>query len=101
MDNEEPLLVVDTRIEFMFNQGHLPKSIDIPVTSGTEEMTTALLALPKDKKIIFYCDWPDDAESAFMADKLLKLDAGFGTDKIFVLWKGYFRWQELGYPLEK
>jgi hypothetical protein len=56
MDNEEPLVVVDTRIEFMFNQGHLPESIDIPVILNAEQMTNELLALPKDKKIIFYCD---------------------------------------------
>ncbi|UCG54012.1 MAG: rhodanese-like domain-containing protein [Dehalococcoidia bacterium] len=56
MDDNEPLVVVDTRIEFMFNQGHLPESIDIPVISDVEEMAAALLALPKDSKIIFYCD---------------------------------------------
>ncbi|UCE97443.1 MAG: rhodanese-like domain-containing protein [Dehalococcoidia bacterium] len=56
IDDNEPLVVVDTRIEFMFNQGHLPESIDIPVILDTEQMTNELLALPKDKKIIFYCD---------------------------------------------
>ena len=56
MDNKEPLVVVDTRINFMFNQGHLPESINLPVTSGAEEMTAGLMALPQDRKIIFYCD---------------------------------------------
>ena len=56
MDDEEPLVVVDTRIEFMFNQGHLPESVDIPVILDAAQLTNELLALPKDKKIIFYCD---------------------------------------------
>ena len=56
MDDNEPLVVVDTRIEFMFNQGHLPESIDIPIISEAEQMTAALLALPNDRQIIFYCD---------------------------------------------
>ena len=40
-------------------------------------------------------------ESAVSVDKLLKLDAGFDPVNILVLWKGYFRWQELGYSFDK
>jgi hypothetical protein len=36
-----------------------------------------------------------------MVDRLLKLDAGFDPENILVLWKGYYRWQELGYPIVK
>ena len=55
MDNGEPLVVVDTRLEFFFNMGHLPQSIDIPYQLE-DEQTASLLALPKDRPIIFYCD---------------------------------------------
>jgi len=55
MDNGEPLVVVDTRLEFFFNMGHLPQSIDIPF-QPEDEQTARFLALPKDRPIIFYCD---------------------------------------------
>ena len=34
-----------------------------------------------------------------MADRLLNLDAGFAPENILVLWEGFDKWQELGYPL--
>lgn len=55
MDEGEPLLVVDTRIKFMFDQGHLPETINIPMIPD-DEQTERFLVLPKDRKIIFYCD---------------------------------------------
>ena len=55
MDNEEPLVVVDTRLEFFFNMGHLPQSINMPYQLE-DEQTARFLALPKDKPVIFYCD---------------------------------------------
>ncbi len=55
MDNGEPLVVVDTRIEFFFNMGRLPQSINIPM-HPEDEQTASFLALPKDKPVIFYCD---------------------------------------------
>ncbi len=55
IDNGEPLVVVDTRLEFFFNMGHLPQAIDIPYQLE-DEQTASFLALPKDKPVIFYCD---------------------------------------------
>lgn len=55
IDNGEPLVVVDTRLEFFFNMGHLPQSIYIPYQLE-DEQTASFLALPKDKPVIFYCD---------------------------------------------
>ncbi len=55
MDNGESFVVVDTRIEFLFDIGHLPQSINIPF-EPEDEQTAGFLALPKDRLIIFYCD---------------------------------------------
>ena len=55
LDDGEPLVVVDTRIEFMFNLGHLPQTINISVRSE-EEQLNKFRTLPKDRPIIFYCD---------------------------------------------
>jgi hypothetical protein len=29
------------------------------------------------------------------------MNAGFDAEKVLILWKGYFRWQELGYSVVK
>jgi len=55
MDNGESFIVVDTRIKFLFDIGHLPQSINIPF-GPEDEQTAEFLALPKDRLIIFYCD---------------------------------------------
>lgn len=55
MDDGEPLLVVDTRIQFIFNLGHLPETINISMEPEAAQ-ATRFLTLPKDRKIIFYCD---------------------------------------------
>lgn len=55
MDDGEPLVVVDTRIEFFFNNGHIPQSINI-IYQPNEEEPEGFLTLPKDEPIIFYCD---------------------------------------------
>lgn len=31
----------------------------------------------------------------------MELDSGYNTENIFVLWKGYFNWQDLGYSVVK
>jgi len=55
MDNGEPFVLVDTRIEFFFNMGHLPGSIYIPYQDEAGQAAN-FPTLPKDKPIIFYCD---------------------------------------------
>ena len=55
MDNGESFVVVDTRLEFFYNMGHIPQSINIPF-EPEDERTVEFLTLPKDRLIIFYCD---------------------------------------------
>ncbi len=55
MDNGEPLVLVDTRLEFFFNMGHLPQSVNMSYQLEDEQIAS-LLALPKDRPIIIYCD---------------------------------------------
>ena len=55
MDNGESFIVVDTRIEYLFDIGYIPQSINIPF-EPEDEQTAKFLTLPKDRLIIFYCD---------------------------------------------
>jgi hypothetical protein len=34
-----------------------------------------------------------------VAEKILGLGEGFDPENVLILWKGYYRWQELGYPI--
>ena len=49
-----PLLVVDTRTPFEFEEGHLPKAINIP--RGMFEDMEKRLPKEKDCPIVFYCN---------------------------------------------
>ena len=53
IDSGEPLVVVDTRAGPTYNIEHIPQSINIPY-QRIDEIENNLLALPKDRPIIFY-----------------------------------------------
>ena len=55
MDDGEPLVVIDTRIKFLYDLGHLPQSINIPYNPEGAQ-TASFLLLPKDRFIVLYCD---------------------------------------------
>ncbi len=101
MDSSSDFIIVDTRVESLFQAGHLAGAINIPYATGTPEafdvMDQQLATLPDNKLKIFYCDCSLDQESANMAQRLI--DKGYKVENIKVLWKGIFRWQELGYPV--
>jgi rhodanese-related sulfurtransferase len=46
-----PLVLVDVRAEDEFAAGHLPESINIPVTSLPDSAKT----LPRDRRLVVYC----------------------------------------------
>ncbi len=101
MDSSSDFIIIDTRAESLFKTGHLAGAINIPYATGTpdafEVMDQQLATLPDNKLKIFYCDCSLDQESAGMAQRLI--DKGYKVENIKVLWKGIFRWQELGYPV--
>ena len=101
MDSSNDFIIIDTRDEATFNMGHLAGAINIPYATGSPEAFTVmdqqLAILPDDKLKIFYCDCSLDQESAGMAKRII--DSGYKVENIKVLWKGIFRWQELGYPV--
>lgn len=97
MDDGSTFLLIDTRDEYVFKKGHLAGAIDIPVSGSEETIANQLMALPDGLLKIFYCDCAFDSKSADLAQKLI--DKGYNTANIRVLWKGYFKWLQLGYPV--
>lgn len=60
MDRGDGFILVDTRSPDSYKSNHLPGAINIPNDPGTSAndagITQELLALPKNKLIVFYCD---------------------------------------------
>jgi len=58
LDAKEKLVVIDTRKNSCYNGGHIPGAVNIvydpSVSSMEREM--ALMALPGDRLLVFYCD---------------------------------------------
>jgi rhodanese-related sulfurtransferase len=103
LDSGEEIILIDSRSEYKIKMGYLPGAISIryainsPYPGEEDEMDRKLAALPNDTMKVLYCDCARDEESAAMARRLV--DSGFDIRNIRVLWKGYFRWLELGYPV--
>jgi len=57
------------------------------------------LDLPYTRPLVIYCDCAGEEASRFLAARLLK--SGYKQENIFILRGGWYRWLELGYPVEK
>ena len=101
MDNGDDFVLVDTRDNPSFKLDYLPGATNITLDNSTQlSVTNQLAAISEKKMAIFYCDCPDDIESATMAENLILMRSG-DQSNVKVLWKGYYRWLELGYPTTK
>lgn len=82
-------VIVDVRDEFEFEEGHIPSAINIPA----ETFASKSGVLPKDKKIIVYCNSGGRSYMAYR--KLMKLAYPNIYQGIFAEWK------EAKLPVEK
>jgi rhodanese-related sulfurtransferase len=82
-------VIVDVRDESEFTEGHIPAAINIPVETFALRSET----LPKEKKIIVYCNTGGRSYTAYR--KLMKLAYPSIAQTIFAEWK------EAGMTIEK
>lgn len=82
-------VIVDVRDESEFREGHIPFAINIP----TEAFASRSVILPKEKKVIVYCN--SGARSYTAYRKLGKLAYPNIYQTLFADWKA------AGYPVEK
>jgi rhodanese-related sulfurtransferase len=57
------------------------------------------LDLPHSRPIVIYCDCDGGDSSMYLATRLIK--NGYNPENIFVLRGGWYKWLELGYPVDK
>jgi rhodanese-related sulfurtransferase len=82
-------IVVDVRDESEYREGHIPGAVNIPV----ETFAAKSESLPKEKKIIVYCNSGGRSYNAYR--KLMKLAYPSIAQTLFADWK------EAGMPVEK
>ena len=85
----DSFILVDVRDETEFKEGHIPGAINIPV----ESFASRSEVLPKEKKIIVYCNTGGRSYMAYR--KLMKLGYTDSAQTLFESWK------EAGLPVAK
>ena len=84
-------VVVDTAAPLIFEEEHIPGSVNYPWVHELELPVT----LPRDKTLVLYCACNDHEDSRDMAQKLSLA----GYLNVQVLEGGWFKWLDLEYPI--
>ena len=92
-EDSDKILVVDNAPELAYEEEHIPGAVNFPWVHAIKPPVT----LPRNKTLVLYCPCgPGDADSLDMSKKLRR----FGYFNTMVLEGGWFKWLELGYPVE-
>lgn len=94
IDRQEPgLVVIDARSPGEYQEVHIKGAINIPWPML--EKNPALLNMPKDSKLVFYCNGFKCGKSP----KAARLAATLGYTNLYVLSEGMPTWEEKGFAL--
>lgn len=83
-------VIIDARREDDFGRGHIPGSINVPITASRDERRYALHNIAKDAKIVLYCQsdqcgYADDVSRSLLMD---------GYQNVSVYRGGWVVWNE-------
>lgn len=81
---EEEVLIVDLRTAQEFNNGAIPKAINIDLFSST--FSSEIDGLPKEKKILIYC------QSGNRSGKAMNLMKSMNFEQVYELQNGFRQW---------
>jgi rhodanese-related sulfurtransferase len=89
--NDEAVIIIDTRPEIEYEQGHISSACSVPV----ENLGRRLAELPRDVEIVAYCRGP----YCVYSDQAVRLlhRHGFRARR---LREGFPEWRAAGYPVE-
>ena len=103
MEPEELLRQIETRADIVlldaqpatkYAEAHIRGAINVTGMGQIED-----LDLPHSRPLVIYCDCEGEEASKFLAKRLIK--NGYKRENIFILRGGWYKWLELGYPVEK
>jgi 3-mercaptopyruvate sulfurtransferase SseA len=89
----DDILIVDNAPKELYDEGHIPGAVSFPWANQIKPP----IKLPRNKTLIMYCPCTAEEDSTDMANKLRM----FGYRNIKLLAGGWFKWEELKYPIEK
>jgi len=88
------IVLLDAQPAKKYAEAHIRGAINVAGPAQIED-----LDLPYSRPLVIYCDCAGEEASRFLAARLLK--SGYKQENIFILRGGWYRWLELGYPVEK
>ncbi|HWB81902.1 MAG TPA: rhodanese-like domain-containing protein [Nannocystaceae bacterium] len=91
------VVVVDTRSDADFNEGHIPGAISLPAADVAAILASQSLPLPVDRDIVTYCDRVDGSDAEYVGRLL---DDALGCDRVRVLEGGWGAWIGASGPVE-
>jgi len=83
-------IIIDTRREGDFLQGHIPGAINIFSYDAENVVIERILYLPKNKTLILYCD----GGSCDLSHRLATLLENFGYEKFYLYEGGWEEWSK-------
>ena len=89
--NDEGVIIIDTRPEIEYEQGHISSARSVPV----ENLRRRLAELPRDVEIVAYCRGP----YCVYSDQAVRLLHRYGF-RARRLREGFPEWRAAGYPVE-
>jgi rhodanese-related sulfurtransferase len=89
-------VIIDVRPAADYAKGHIAGAISIPADTLDAQVKT----VARDKRVVLYCQCPDEGESIGVAEKLYS-DYGYSYANLKVLQGGWSAWTAAGYPVTK
>ncbi len=93
----ELVVIVDTRSDAAFMEGHIPGAISLPADDVESILASQSLPIPIDRDIVTYCDRSDGSDAEYVGRLL---DTALGCDRVRVLDGGFPAWQAASAPVE-
>lgn len=94
--NDKKMLLVDVRPEFIYEQGHIPDAISLPLNEFEQSKNILLSQYSLNHPILIYCSGPKCTDSHTFAKKLRRL--GFTGVKVYR--GGFLQWLEMEFEIE-
>jgi len=88
------IVLLDAQPAKKYVEAHIKGAINVAGMAQIED-----LDLPYSRPLVIYCDCAGEEASRFLAKRLIQ--NGYKQENIFILRGGWYRWLELGYPVEK
>lgn len=88
------IVLLDAQPAKKYAEAHIKGAINVAGMAQIED-----LDLPHSRPLVIYCDCAGEEASRFLATRLIK--NGYKQENIFILRGGWYKWLELGYPVEK